>query len=193
MTSQVGKSLSTSSKAKPPQYVDNNKRGANATRTLKLLLNLTSSAIRLSISFFIKACFFLINRSFSFETKLRNAGIGSAPGYRKSPQQSRRCRIVRGEEQKKQGRDNNTAPNYINQHNLLDPTQQVKPAITHLTTGSTRSTRRSSRWRKLARAATRSRRGNRRAIRSINRDLWNLGLRPSGSRSGRSWGVFRCR
>lgn len=38
--------------------------------------------MRLSISFFISACFFFNNRSFSFDTKLRNAGTASAVGFR---------------------------------------------------------------------------------------------------------------
>lgn len=53
----------------------------NRRRTLKFWLNLTSSAIRLSISFFMSACFFLRSRSFSFDTKSRNAGTASTAGY----------------------------------------------------------------------------------------------------------------
>ena len=51
-------------------------------RTLNDWLNLTSSAIRLSISLFMSACFFFMSLSFSFVTKLRKAGNGSAEDYK---------------------------------------------------------------------------------------------------------------
>lgn len=57
-------------------------------RTLNVWLNLTRSAILLSISFFINACFFFISLSFSIETKLRKAGTGSAEDYQNDHEQS---------------------------------------------------------------------------------------------------------
>jgi hypothetical protein len=47
---------------------------------LKLWLNLTSSAIRLSISLLTNACLFRLSLCFSFVTKSRKAGKGSAGG-----------------------------------------------------------------------------------------------------------------
>lgn len=48
--------------------------------TLKLWLNLTSSDMRLSISFLTMACRFWVSRCFSFVTKSRNVGIKSDGG-----------------------------------------------------------------------------------------------------------------
>lgn len=52
--------------------------------TLKSRLNLTSSAMRLSISLLTSACLFCVRRCFSLVTKSRNAGRGSAGGYKEN-------------------------------------------------------------------------------------------------------------
>jgi len=46
--------------------------------SLKVWLNLSNSALRLSISLLTRACFFWVKRWRSFVTKSRNAGTGSA-------------------------------------------------------------------------------------------------------------------
>jgi hypothetical protein len=50
-------------------------------RTLKSLLNLTNSALRLSISSLTSACRFSVNRRLSLVTKSMKAGNGSGRGY----------------------------------------------------------------------------------------------------------------
>jgi hypothetical protein len=50
-------------------------------QTLKLWLNLMRSVIRLSISFLTIACLLRLSLCFSFVTKSRKAGKGSAGGY----------------------------------------------------------------------------------------------------------------